>query len=143
MLDRQNFSKNYKQRGSHYKFALIVHLILTVKYRRDILKHFGSQLIDKIHDISKSSNFVIKQAQHDNNHIHLMIDFSPKISISQICRKIKSETTNWAWTHHRNICNKYFWKQNKKMLWTDGYFVCTVGDASRDKINEYIANQGK
>lgn len=142
MLDRSKMSKNYK-RGSHYKHYLSVHLILTVKYRRDILKFFGEELIVKINDIATTSNFKVKEAQHDNNHIHLLIDFDPSISVSQICRRIKSQTTMWAWDNHEGTCRKYFWKPGRKFLWSDGYFVCSVGDASRERIVEYIANQGK
>lgn len=143
MLDRTQLSPNYKQRGSHYKFHLTCHLILTTKYRRDILSHIGDDLIEKINEISATSNFEIVQIQHDRNHIHLMIDYVPKISISQIVRRIKSQTTKWAWDNHQGICHKYYWNPKRKMLWTDGYFVCSIGDASRDKINEYITNQGK
>lgn len=140
MLDHKNLSKNYK-RGSHYKHHLSIHLILTVKYRRDILKYFGSDLILTINDIATTSNFKIRDAQHDNNHLLLLIDIDPSISISQVIRRIKAQTTMWAWGEHEGICRKYFWKPGRKLLWSDGYYVCTVGDAIRDKINEYITNQ--
>ena len=142
MLDHSKLSKNYK-RGSHYKHHLSIHLILTVKYRRDILKYFGPELISKINEIATTQNFKIREAQHDENHIHLLIDFDPKISVSQIIRKIKSETTIWAWTNYENRCRMYFWKPGRKLLWTEGYFVCSVGDSSREKIAEYILNQGR
>jgi putative transposase len=33
-----------------------------------------------------------------------------------------------------------FWKENA--FWTDGYFVCSVGEASPETIQKYIQNQG-
>lgn len=107
------------------------------------MKHVGAELIEKINDIATTQNFKVKQAQHDNNHIHLLIDFDPKVSVSSICRKIKAETTIWVWATHEGTCRKYFWKPGRKLLWADGYFVCTTGDASREKLVEYVANQGK
>jgi len=35
---------------------------------------------------------------------------------------------------------KYYWHENT--LWSDGYFVCTTGDASSETIKKYIDNQG-
>jgi len=28
------------------------------------------------------------------------------------------------------------------MFWSDGYFVCSIGEASPDAIREYILSQG-
>ena len=30
----------------------------------------------------------------------------------------------------------------KKLFWSDGYFVCSIGEASPETIRNYIANQG-
>ncbi|MGB5505596.1 MAG: transposase, partial [Sulfurovum sp.] len=35
---------------------------------------------------------------------------------------------------------QHFWKENT--FWTDGYFVCSIGEASPDTIQNYIKNQG-
>lgn len=131
------------KRGSHYVHHLSIHLILTVKYRRDILSHIGEELILKINRIAESSNFKVIKGKHDNNHLHLLIDLEPAISVSQICRRIKSQTTMWAWKEYPGLCLQYFWNKKRKLFWSDGYFVCSVGDASRGKIEEYIENQGK
>ena len=33
-----------------------------------------------------------------------------------------------------------FWKENT--FWSDGYFVCSIGEANNDTIRKYIENQG-
>lgn len=35
---------------------------------------------------------------------------------------------------------KYFWVE--KTFWSDGYFVCSTGQASTETIRKYIENQG-
>ncbi|MBP7223255.1 MAG: transposase, partial [Sedimentibacter sp.] len=33
-----------------------------------------------------------------------------------------------------------YWYQH--LFWSDGYFVCSIGEASPDTIREYILSQG-
>jgi len=53
------------------------------------------------------------------------------------------QTTNRAKHNlkvHQNFLQEHFWKE--KTFWTDGYFVCTIGEANPDTIRNYIKNQG-
>ena len=69
-----------------------------------------------------------------------MLQHIPRISISSIVNRIKSITTHRIWEKHSNYLQKQFWKE--KTFWSDGYFVCSVGEASPETIRNYIANQG-
>jgi putative transposase len=46
--------------------------------------------------------------------------------------------------HYKNyksdVLNQEFWLE--KTFWSDGYFACSIGEASPDTIREYILNQG-
>jgi putative transposase len=53
---------------------------------------------------------------------------------------LKQQTTFNAWKNYEAYLKKHFWKE--KTLWSDGYFVCSTGDASTQTIQEYIKNQG-
>ncbi len=76
----------------------------------------------------------------DIDHIHLMIQYVPRVSMSSIVNRIKSITTKRIWNLYQNYLGKHFWKE--KTFWTDGYFVCSVGEASPETIRNYIKNQG-
>ncbi len=39
-----------------------------------------------------------------------------------------------------NFLKNHFWKEHT--LWSDGYFACSVGNACKETIERYIANQG-
>lgn len=39
-----------------------------------------------------------------------------------------------------DFLNTKYWY--RKLLWTDGYFVCSIGEASPETIKNYIKNQG-
>ena len=76
----------------------------------------------------------------DKDHIHLMIQFIPRLSISSIVNRIKSISTYRIWQLHSEFLSQHFWKE--KTFWTDGYFVCSIGEASPETIRQYIQNQG-
>lgn len=76
----------------------------------------------------------------DGDHIHYMIETEPTMSISKIANIIKSYTTYHIWRFHNKYLRKHFW--NEHTFWTDGYFVCSVGNVSGKQLQRYIENQG-
>jgi len=78
--------------------------------------------------------------ESDINHIHFLIRYIHRLSISQIVRRLKQESTHQIWLLHPSTLRKQYWYQ--KLLWSDGYFVCSIGEASPDTIREYILSQG-
>jgi len=129
------------QTTNRAKHNLKVHLILVCKYRKKLLKQgVETNIKSIIRDIEAKSDFEIIEMETDKDHIHLMIQYIPRISISAIVNRIKSITTKRIWNLHQNYLRKHFWKE--KTFWTDGYFVCSVGEASPETIANYIKNQG-
>lgn len=46
--------------------------------------------------------------ESDKDHIHLLIDYEPKVSILQIVRRLKQESTIDLWRVHENELKKHF-----------------------------------
>jgi len=139
---KKNNRKLYGYKSTNRaKHNLKVHLILVCKYRKKLLKQrIEINIKSIIRDIEAKSDFEIIEMETDKDHIHLMIQYIPRISISAIVNRIKSITTKRIWNLHQNYLQKHFWKE--KTFWTDGYFVCSVGEASPETIANYIKNQG-
>ena len=76
----------------------------------------------------------------DQNHVHFLIRYIPRLSIAQIVRRLKQESTRQIWQLHSASLRKQYWYQ--QIFWSDGYFVCSIGEASPDTIREYILSQG-
>lgn len=129
------------QTTNRAKHNLKVHLILVCKYRKRLLiQEIETNIKNTIRDIEANSDFVIIEMETDLDHIHLMIQYIPRISISAIVNRIKSISTKRIWKLHQEFLHKHFWKE--KTFWTDGYFLCSVGKASSETISNYIKNQG-
>ncbi|MDE3214264.1 MAG: transposase [Bacteroidota bacterium] len=53
---------------------------------------------------------------------------------------MKQQSTIAIWQNHKNILSKNFWKEHT--FWSDGYFVCSIGEARPDTVRQYILSQG-
>jgi len=139
---KKNSRKLYGyQTTNRAKHNLKIHLILVCKYRKKLLMNgIETDVKNIIKDIENNSDFDIIEMETDKDHIHLMIQYIPRISVSAIVNRIKSATTKRIWNLHQDYLQKHFWRE--KTFWTDGYFVCSVGEASPETIQNYIKNQG-
>jgi len=121
-------------RSKHY---LKCHLIFVCKYRKKLLI---DQLNDDVKQIFKSiannSDFEIEVFESDIDHIHFLIRYIPRLSISQIVRRLNRQ----IWLLHPVSLRKEYWYKNS--FWSDGYYVCSIGEASPNTIREYILSQG-
>jgi putative transposase len=122
---------------SHSKFNIKFHLIFVIKYRKKILiGDLNNSLKQLCLDISLHSDFSIDILETDKDHIHILVNSIPKLSPLMIVRKLKQETTIGLWKKHNTLLQKHFWKEHT--FWSDGYFVCSTGDASTETIRKYI-----
>jgi len=129
------FSKN------HSKYMIKCHLIFVCKYRKKLLRNnLDNDMKNILLDISNNSDFEINVMESDIDHIHFLITYPPKLSLTSIVRRLKQVSTNKIWKLHYNYLIRHFWKE--KTFWSDGYFVCSIGDANPNTIRKYIENQG-
>lgn len=125
---------------NHSKFLLMVHLIFVCKYRKPLLNVLGSDVKTLIRSIAERNHIKIIEMEVDKDHIHLLLSHEPKLSILEIVRLLKQMTTFHLWQKHSEYLSKHFWKE--RTFWSDGYFACSVGNASKETIEAYIQNQG-
>lgn len=127
---------------NHSKYLLQYHLIFVCKYRKKLLA--SNSISNDIKSLSKSicekHNVIIKYMETDKDHMHYMIETEPNINLCDLVRTVKSYTTYHIWKKYHTCLSKCFWKEHT--FWTDGYFVCSVGNVSEKILKEYIENQG-
>lgn len=131
----------WKSKNRH-KYLLQCHLIFVCKYRK---KFFLNPTISyKVKclslEICNKYNINIEQMETDKDHIHYMIEYEPTISISKIVNLMKSYITFHIWKTEQTYLKKYLWKE--RTFFTDGYFVCSIGNVSKEMLKKYIENQG-
>jgi putative transposase len=132
---------NWKS-ASHNKYLLQYHLIFVCKYRKKLLinQYITNDIKRLSREICSKHNVSIKYMEVDKDHIHYMIETRPNINLSDFVRTMKSYTTYHIWQKYSAYLSDYFWKEHT--FWTDGYFICSVGNVSEKTLKEYIENQG-
>jgi putative transposase len=112
--------------------------VLCLKYRKKLLVgSIKEDMLQIINNIATEKGFIFDEMQSDINHIHILIDVAPKFSALEIVHQIKQISTFRLYKTHKTLLKKHFWKENT--FWSDGYFVCSTGNASTDTIKKYIA----
>lgn len=76
----------------------------------------------------------------DQDHVHILLEYCPNTSVSDIVKQLKQYSTYQMWKYHEDFLSKQYWKHRK--LWSNGYFACSIGQASQNVIEKYIQNQG-
>ena len=69
------------------------------------------------------------------DHIHILMEVAPQLGIHKVVKTLKGYTSK--------VLRQEFPYLRTKMptLWTNSYFVSTVGDAPLEVIKQYIENQ--
>ena len=93
-----------------------------------------------LYDASGKYGYRIIQMETDKDHVHILLEYNPKVSVSDIVRQLKQYSTYQMWNYHIEYLFKQYWKH--KILWSDGYFSCSIGQVSQEIIEKYIQNQG-
>lgn len=124
---------------NHSKHLLMCHLIFVCKYRKKLLLKVGDDIKTEIESISNRYGWQIIEQEIDQDHIHILIRYSPKWSILEIVRLLKQLTTYRIWQKHNEYLSQHSWKE--RAFWSDGYFSCSIGNVSKEIIQKYIQEQ--
>lgn len=128
------------QSKNHAKFLILYHLIFVGKYRKKLLVFYGNEVKQVFEEIATRSDFSFEALEVDQDHIHCLVKNEPRISPLARVRRLKQEATVRLWQRHEHGLRKQFWKE--RTFWSDGYFCCTIGNASQATIRGYIESQG-
>ena len=108
---------------------------------------FGSQNTEKIggeiesrleaicEEVANECQFGIQEMECDKDHIHLLIDVDPQFGIHRAIKRMKGRSSRLLRQEFLML------RQRLPTLWTNSYFVCTVGRAPKAVIKQYIETQ--
>ena len=122
---------------AHTKWNCKYHIVFAPKYRRKIFYKEKRVEIGKIlRELCNWKGVKIIEAEVCADHIHMLVEIPPKMSISSFMGFLKGKSSLIIHERHANL--KY--KHGNRSFWCRGYYVDTVGKNSK-KITEYIQNQ--
>ena len=124
---------------SHTTWNCKYHIVFAPKFRRKVI--FGELKQDIANILSmlcKRKEVHIVEAEICPDHVHMLVEIPPKMSVSDFVGYLKGKSTLMIFERHANLKYKY----RNRHFWCRGYYVDTVGKNAK-KIQEYIQNQLK
>jgi putative transposase len=112
------------------------HVIWCSKYRRKVLcGEVGLRLEKLIRQVADATQAQVIELEIMPDHVHLLIEVDPQYGIHRLVKKMKGYSS-------RILRMEFpFVKSRLPTLWTNSYFVSTVGGAPLAMIKQYIKNQ--
>lgn len=133
----RNIEKNLRK-GRHCVFAMHVHLVFVTKYRKKV---FTKPILDSMNlhfsRVCQDFDAELKEFDGEQDHVHLLIEYPPKISISRLVNSLKGVSSRLLKKEFPEL-ERYYWEGQ---LWSPSYFSGSCGGAPIDIIREYIEQQ--
>ena len=126
---------NYKA-NKNIVYSCKYHIVWCPKYRRKVLINgVDTRLKELIISMCQEFSSELIELEVMPEHVHLLVEVDPQFGVHNFIKKIKGRTSR--------ILRKEFKFLTTKLptLWTNSYFVSTVGGAPLKIIKKYIESQ--
>ena len=129
------------KRTHHNIYDTHYHIVFPVKYRKALLQNDIPLAIAKLaEEIALRYDIEFEKIGYDQDHIHILTNFPPKWSGSDVVRIFKSITARELFKQFPML-KKELWGGE---FWSDGFYFATVSERGNWKaVEQYVANQGK
>jgi len=88
-------------------------------------------------EVAKKMNFQVLEFNGEADHIHTLIEFPPKLSVSQMVNALKGVSSRrYGQAGHEK-------PYGKDAFWSPSYFVSSIGGAPLEVFKRYIQSQEK
>ncbi len=126
--------------NAHSVFLLYYHLVLVVKYRRNVFDDKISERAKEIFEyIAPNYHITLQEWNYDKDHVHILFKAHPKSEISKFINAYKSASSRLLKKEFPQIRQK-LWKE---YFWSQSFCLLTTGGAPIEIIEEYIETQGQ
>lgn len=126
--------------NAHSVFLLHYHLVLVVKYRRQIFNDEISNRAREIFEyIAPNYNITTEEWNHDKDHVHILFKAHPNTEISRFINAYKSASSRLLKKEFPQIRQK-LWEER---FWSQSFCLLTTGGAPTEVIKKYIESQGQ
>lgn len=124
--------------GAHSKHRLMIHLVWIPKYRKRILEgKIGKRTEELLKTCAEVNRWRIEEINIQKDHVHLLVQFVPDISISKMVQLFKGRSSRLLRKEFPEL-EEFYWGDS---FWADGYFAETVGSCDLETIKRYVQNQ--
>ena len=112
------------------------HVVWCPKYRRKVLVgDVETRFKELVQVVCEELNIDLLEMEVMPDHVHLLLEVDPQFGIHKAVKAIKGRTSRVLRSEFRHLTTKI------PTLWTNSYFVSTVGGVPLAVIKQYIESQ--
>ena len=117
------------------------HLVFVTKYRKQMFTtpELKNKLKTILQSIADYKGVTIQSMEVMSDHVQLLITFPPKFAASDVVKSFKGSSAR-EWFKAFPNDRKKLWKGH---LWSNSFFMNTIGNISKDIVEQYIEDQMK
>ena len=112
------------------------HVVWCPKYRRSVLVNgVDVRLKEIIQAVATEHKSEILELEVMPDHVHLLVEVDPQFGIHRLIKLMKGRSS-------KLIREEFKWiKSRLPTLWTNSYFVSTIGSVPLEVVKQYIEQQ--
>ena len=129
-----------QRKGSHTVSRLTCHVVWSTKYRYKVLEgDIQIRCRELLIQICESEDVHILKGVVSSDHVHMHIEYAPKINISGIVRRLKGRSSRILQTEFPKLQKRY-WGQH---FWAVGYGAWSTGNITDKMVDDYLEHHRK
>jgi putative transposase len=122
--------------NSNVVYRCTYHVVWCPKYRRKVLVGpVDSRLKEIIREVCAERDAPIVEMETMPDQVHLLVTVDPQYGIHRLVKQIKGRSSRLLRQEFPHL------RSRLPTLWTNSYFVATVGGATSEDVYHYVENQ--
>ena len=129
-------AKTVVKSNNNVTYSCIFHIVWCPKYRRSVLiDDVAERLKQILREVAQETRCDLIELEVMPDHVHVLVGIDPQLGIHRLTKLMKGRSSR--------LLRQEFPKLKSRLptLWTNSYFVSTVGGAPWSIIKQYIENQ--
>jgi putative transposase len=115
------------------------HFVWIPKYRHKVFGDpYGEALKVMLRKVGYDYNLPVVELEIPGDHIHMLVESEPKLSPSRIMQISGSISAREFFRRYPEVRRRYFWGGK---LWTQSFYVETVGQMTEEAVRSYVRDQ--
>jgi len=112
------------------------HVVWCPKYRREVIVgDVDARLQQIVREVCAEHDAPIVELETMPDHVHLLVSCDPQFGIHRLIKAVKGRTSRLLRQEFGSL------RSRLPAVWTNSYFVATVGGATLEVVKRYVENQ--
>ncbi|MGH3779704.1 MAG: IS200/IS605 family transposase [Pseudonocardiaceae bacterium] len=122
--------------NSNVVYRCHFHVVWCPKYRRPVLTgDVDERLKQIIRQVCAECGAPLIELETMPDHVHLLVTVDPQFGVHRLVKRIKGRSSRLLRQEFGSL------RSRLPTLWTNSYFVATVGGAPLEIVRQYVENQ--